>query len=101
MSKYARYHANRRARLLARLGNGCSAPGCFREEPVHTLQVAHLHGNGGEMRAQRGSAGEITRLLSLSDEDLLAEVTLMCPPCHRAHDLAAGHLAWKGELQNA
>jgi hypothetical protein len=96
VTKYQRYHANRRARLLRRLGGFCAH--CGTNE---TLQIAHLHGDGGDERAKRGSAGVITDLLSRSDEELHTYVALLCSRCHRAHDLAAGHLAWKGERQYA
>lgn len=107
MSKYARYHASRRARLIARIGGVLRGflPVCqqcgYGPHDGLPLEIAHLHGNGGEMRARRGNAGEITRLLSMPEDELLQEVTLMCQPCHRAHDLAAGHMSWKGEFQPA
>lgn len=98
-SKSARYHARRRQRLLDLLGNTCRDCG----DSTPPLEIAHLHGNGGENRRTRGTSGEISRLLSLAPEELHAEATLLCRPCHVAHDLAAGHLTWKGErtLQDA
>lgn len=91
LTRSARYHARRRARLVRRLGSLCRSCGAG---PGATLQVAHLNGDGGLHRASRGSAGEITRLLSLADEELHREAALMCAPCHRDYDLANGHYEW-------
>lgn len=88
MSKHARYHARRRLRLLTRLGGFCP---CGSRERLH---VDHVNGDGGLRRAERGSAGEITRLLALPDEELHAQVQLLCEPCHEAKSYARGDFAW-------
>jgi hypothetical protein len=97
-TRSARYHRRRKARLIARIGGehlGC-LPVCakcgYGPQDGTPLQIAHMRGNGGVERKARGNAGEITRLLSLPEEILLDEVTLMCEPCHVAHDTAAGYL---------
>lgn len=91
-SRSARYHARRRTRLMDRLGAICER--CSDTERAR-LQIAHIHGDGGQHRKARGNAGEITRLLALPLEILTEEVTLMCAPCHVENDLAAGYLNWR------
>lgn len=93
LSRSARYHRTRRTRLLNALGRSCTF--CGADVPV---QIAHLHGNGGSQRRSLGNAGEITRLLGLSLEQLCQEVALLCGPCHVEHDRKAGHLDWKSYL---
>lgn len=80
MTKYARYHANRRARLIERLGTACAE--CF--IPDAQVEIDHIRGGGNEYRSARGNAGEISRLLSLPDHLLHEQAQLLCPPCHKA-----------------
>ena len=96
MSKYARYHARRRQRLLRRLGEVCRECGA-RDD----VQVAHLLGDGYEHRLVRGSAGVVTHLLSMPDSDLHAYVALLCRPCHVRFDLANGSLEWRSHVNLA
>jgi hypothetical protein len=86
-TRSARYHRRRKARLHARLGAVCA-----RCEATEGLTIAHMRGDGGKHRYERGNAGEITRLLSLPDHVLLDQIALLCWPCHEEHDLAAGYL---------
>lgn len=80
----ARYHARRRARLVSALGSTCAGCGARStlSRPAGWLEIDHTHGGGTELRAANGNAGEVTRLLGLSESDLFAQVRLLCPACH-------------------
>lgn len=81
----ARYHANRRKSLLSRLSPACESCGRIPTPslPLGFMQVNHVHGHGGAQRAALGNAGEITRLLKLTDAELHAEVNALCVDCHK------------------
>lgn len=83
MTRSARYHARRRQRLFDRLGNTCNSCG-FDSLFTGPLQIDHRKGGGNENRRLRGTAGEITYLLSLPDSILHEFVQPLCEPCHEA-----------------
>lgn len=81
----AKYHARRRSLLNARLGQACASCGHVPtlSQPLGYAQVDHISGGGTQARLTRGTAGEITYMLALSDADLLAYAQLLCVPCHK------------------
>lgn len=80
----AKYHARRRARLVSALGAKCASCGATLtlSRPAGFLEIDHVHGGGSARRSGGHTSREITRLLTLTPEELAVEVRLLCGPCH-------------------